>query len=96
MVGVFIKYNIADVCPKDLQYYRNAYFNGLPYFLVGVLVKITPPTKDSIKTVRLILSVLIFVLFILRYNLIGNSLDVLMLKELDLFILRRDVIVIWF
>lgn len=85
MVGVYIKYNIADVCSQNIQYYRNAYFNGFPYFLVGVLVKITPSQNN--KTVRLMLSVLIFMLFILRYNLIGNSLDVLMLKELDLFLL---------
>ena len=95
MIGVFIKYNIVDVCSQNIQYYRNAYFNGLPYFLVGVLVKITPPIpKDSIKTVRLILSVLIFMLFILRYNLIGNSLDVLMLKELDLFLLTYFIVLL--
>ena len=95
MIGVFIKYNIADVCSQNIQYYRNAYFNGLPYFFVGVLVKNPPPLpKDSIKTVRLILSVLIFVLFILRYNLIGNSLDILMLKELDLFLLTYFIVLL--
>lgn len=43
LIGVFIRYSIADICPKEIQYHRNAYFCGLPYFLVGGLIKITPP-----------------------------------------------------
>lgn len=43
LIGVFIKYSIADTCPGEMEYYRNAYFCGLPYFLVGGVIKITPP-----------------------------------------------------
>lgn len=43
LIGVFIRYSIADICPNEIQYYCNAYFCGLPYFLVGGLIKITPP-----------------------------------------------------
>ncbi|MBO5631198.1 MAG: acyltransferase family protein [Aeriscardovia sp.] len=43
LVGVYIKYSISDVCPKEIEYYRNAYFCGLPYFLTGALIKNTPP-----------------------------------------------------
>lgn len=47
LIGVLIKYSIADSCPKEIQYYRNAYFCGLPYFLVGGLIKITPPQPSQ-------------------------------------------------
>lgn len=43
LIGVFIKYSIANTCPEEIEYYRNAYFCGLPYFLVGGVIKITPP-----------------------------------------------------
>lgn len=43
LVGVCIKYQIRDICPHDIQYYRNAYFNGLPFFLLGAVVKKSPP-----------------------------------------------------
>lgn len=43
LVGVYIKYYIADICPEQVEYYRNAYFCGLPYFLTGALIKNTPP-----------------------------------------------------
>ena len=45
LIGVLIKYSIADICPEEIEYYRNAYFCGLPYFLVGGLIKITPPPQ---------------------------------------------------
>lgn len=43
LAGVFIKCRIADSCPHEIQLYRNAYFCGLPYFLVGACVKYPPP-----------------------------------------------------
>lgn len=50
--GVFIKYSIADVCPEEISYYRNAYFNGLPYFLVGALIYKLPPPSTEYQTLK--------------------------------------------
>jgi len=45
LAGVCIKYSISDVCPEQIQYHRNAYFVGLPYFLIGALLN-TPPRQS--------------------------------------------------
>ena len=43
LAGVLIKCAIADTCPEQIQYYRNALFTGLPYFMLGAFVKHLPP-----------------------------------------------------
>ncbi len=88
LVGVYIKYSISDVCPKEIEYYRNAYFCGLPYFLTGALMKFTPPRQHQYSmTVKALLTLIIFGLFMIRYNLLGNSLLILVAREMNLLLL---------
>lgn len=89
LVGAFIKCQIVDICPQNIQYFRNAYFNGLPYFLLGAFVKLTPPiTKNNTKKMlAIILCLLIVALFIIRYNLTGDCYGQLALKEMNLMFL---------
>lgn len=88
LVGVYIKYSISDVCPKEIEYYRNAYFCGLPYFLTGALIKNTPPRMHQYHTVlKVPLILTILGLFIMRYYLLGNSLLILVAREMNLLVL---------
>lgn len=46
--GVIIRYSISTSCPEQIQFWRNAYFVGLPYFLIGSMIgavqmKFSPP-----------------------------------------------------
>lgn len=96
LTGVFVKYNIADVCPEDTQYFRNAYFNGLPYFLLGACVKITPPLHFGGKCfkksgLQLLLALVIAGLFLARYYLTGKDLGMLALKEINLMLLTYGI-----
>ena len=57
MLGVYIKYS----CPiQEVHYYRNAIFNGLPYFLVGVLAKNIPAPAVSKWKPVLIITIVVF------------------------------------
>lgn len=53
LIGGYIKYSIADTCPENIFYYRNTYFNGLPFFLLGALVKCINTVK--VKNVILLI-----------------------------------------
>ena len=86
LVGVLIKYSIADICPEEIQYYRNAYFCGLPYFLVGGLIKVASP-GINVHWQKSILLIIILALFVVRYLLEGKSLVVMVVRELDLLLL---------
>lgn len=87
LVGVYIKYSISDVCPKEIEYYRNAYFCGLPYFLTGALIKNTPPRHQYHTLLKVPLILTILGLFIMRYYLLGNSLLILVAREMNLLLL---------
>lgn len=87
LIGVLIKYSIADSCPKEIQYYRNAYFCGLPYFLVGGLIKITPPSHLGLRWQRVVLTIVIVALFVVRYLITGHSIIVMAIREIDLLLL---------
>lgn len=85
-IGVLIKYFIADVCPEEVEYYRNAYFNGLPYFLVGALMK-KYHLWYTFKYKREWLLVIVVIFFMLRYVLDGSELICLVFLEIDLLLL---------
>lgn len=89
LIGIIIRYSIADICPKEIEYYRNAYFLGLPYFLVGALIKNTPPTQAVLRWQHLEVSftIAIVVLFVLRYLLLGQDILILAMRELNLLLL---------
>lgn len=91
LIGVFIKYSIADTCPEEIEYYRNAYFCGLPYFLVGGLVKTTPPNQLNIKKLKIGLMVAIVALFAARYLVVGHSILVMAVREMDLLLLATTI-----
>lgn len=94
LIGVFVKYFIADVCPEEIHYYRNAYFCGLPYFLVGAIVRNYPPTYivSSVKSRRIIYVVLIVILFVIRYLLVGKDFTAIALRELNLLLLACAIL----
>ena len=92
LVGVYIKYSFLDVCPDEVEYYRNAYFCGLPYFLTGALMKFTSPRQHQYSmTVKALLTLIIFGLFMIRYNLLGSSLLVLVAREMNLLFLTASI-----
>lgn len=91
LIGVLIKYSIADSCPKEIQYYRNAYFCGLPYFFVGGLIKITPPSQQNIKRLKIGLPIAIVALFVARYLIVGHNLLVMAVREMDLLLLATSI-----
>ena len=91
-LGGFIKYYIADVSPQCIYYYRNAFFVGLPYFLLGSFAKYTPPHQCNINSLKsmsysVVSCAIMFLLLGLRYNILGNSLSAMVLKELNLLIM---------
>lgn len=91
LVGVWIKYSIADTFPNEIQYFRNAYFCGLPYFLVGGLIKITPPSHLSLRWQRVVLTIVIVALFVVRYLITGHSIIVMAIREIDLLLLTAAI-----
>lgn len=86
LIGCFIKYSILDICPKDIQYYRNAYFYGLPYFILGGFIKKYISAK-IVKSLRLVILPIIAGLILIRYELIGVNLVIIILKEINLLLL---------
>lgn len=94
LIGVLVRYNIADVCPEDIQYFRNAYFNGLPYFLLGACVKTSPHLECKRwgnNGLQLLLASVITGLFLARYYLTGKDLGMLALKEVNLMLLTYSI-----
>lgn len=95
LVGVFIKYSIADTCPEQIQYFRNAYFTGLPYFLLGAYIKgvTTPPRLLHNckflckKNVKVLLFGAVAVLLAARYILRKEGFVFLAFREMDLLLL---------
>lgn len=92
LIGGFIKYSILDICPNDIQYYRNAYFYGLPYFILGGFVKKYVDVKLT-KYSRWVILPIIMGLVLIRYELIGVNLTIIILKEIDLVLLVFCVLV---
>ena len=96
LVGVCIKYQIRDICPNDIQFYRNAYFNGLPFFLLGAVVKKSPPRLFYnilvIRNIRIISTLLIIFLFIVRYMLNEENFMNLILREVNLILLAYIIV----
>lgn len=91
LTGVLIKYSLADICPEEIQYYRNAYFTGLPYFLVGAMIKITPPSHLNRHWQRVVLAIAIVALFVVRYLFTTHSLIIMATREIDLLLLTAAI-----
>ena len=92
LTGILIKYSIANTCPEKIQYYRNAYFCGLPYFLMGAMFRLPPPTHSlKARLLRLMLATLIVALFVARYLVVGHSLTVMIVREADLLMLVATI-----
>lgn len=91
LVGVFIKYSITDKCPEEIQYYRNAYFCGLPYFLLGGLIKFAPPSNVNGIWPKICLIVVILILVAMRYLFIGQSFIMMAIREFDLLLLTATI-----
>ena len=90
LINVIIKYQTADIC--EVQYYRNAFFYGLPYFLLGILLrKLQPRVQERISGLRILLLLFILILLILRYYLVGSCLMILIIKEIDLLLLTLGI-----
>lgn len=95
LVGAFIRQAIAGSCPEEIQYYRNAYFCGLPYFLLGAFVKkqsscITGKCKNASK--QTILSIAILLLFVARYCICSSSFVWTSIRELNLILLTYCIL----
>lgn len=92
LTNVIIKYNIAGICPCEVQYYRNAFFLGLPYFLMGALLRESYHKISKWRNkLRILLPVFIVILLILRYYIVGYSLMILIMKEIDLLLLTWTI-----
>lgn len=50
IVGSLVKRYVCEYCPQEIYLFRNAYFVGIPYFLLGAFIKNYPPPETSINS----------------------------------------------
>lgn len=89
LIGVVIRYSISDICPEEIQYYRNAYLCGLPYCLLCGLIKLLYPQNG--RWLNIALPIAIVILFVVRYLVVGHSFIMMATRELDLLLLTATI-----
>ena len=98
LLGACLQDEINACCPENIYFYRNAYFTGLPFFLLGGVVKLYPPisSKESKQNVRIKVGFALLLLAVLssvRYHLNESSLLELLLQRLNLMFLVYTILI---
>ena len=93
LIGAYIRYYISDICPEQIQYFRNAYFTGLPYFLLGATIKAKDSFFRRICVLKPFTLVLMLLLFVARYFIGTVGIVNLVIREMDLMLLTLCVLV---
>lgn len=93
LIGSYIRYYISDICPEQIQYFRNAYFTGLPYFLIGATIKAKDSFFRRICVLKPFTLVLMLLLFVARYFIGTVGIVNLVIREMDLMLLTLCVLV---
>lgn len=92
IIGVLIKLWVNETSPERIYYYRNAFFVGLPYFLTGALIKKNARHNClNVRCLHVVIVAVLVVLFIVRYLIVGQSLIILTVIELDLLLLTAGI-----